>query len=193
MRKVLVILVIAIAYFICNHAKVEACRTTENRIAVDPEGLLMIKADGESLDFRLVDPQGRIAVIALDHSASEVPGCEAKKSSDDWVEDEEDFDADTSTTPRAPWGGGRFTLENPEPGRWWLEALAVRGCDDSCVVTVYVWSMKSVTLETSTSLRSGQSIRWEIQLAPRDQRARGDWVRLALKSKGRLPRTGGKL
>jgi len=123
----------------------------------ETENLLMIKVDGDSVDFCLVDPQGRVAVIAVDSAMSGIPDCEVSKSGDDPSNDEEEFDADTSTAPLPLYGGGVFTLEKPSPGEWRLEALARRPCEDSCGVSVAAWSMKNVVQDGNCNLRSGQS------------------------------------
>lgn len=95
-----------------------------------PDDLLMIKVDGDSVDFRLVDPRGRVAIIAVDSTMCAIADCSVSKSSDNPFHDDSEFEVDSAETTYEAYGGGLFVLENPPPGEWRLEALAARGCEE---------------------------------------------------------------
>jgi hypothetical protein len=156
--------------------------------AADP--LLMIKVQGDSVDFRLIDPQGRIALIGVTDRMCAIPNCDVEKSSDFEEPDEEA--ADSVATAFAAYGGGCYTLEDPAPGRWRLQALAARACDDSCDVWVCMWSMKYVVQDARCSLRPGEAVTWRVTVAPRTARLGHVWARFKLESRTTVPSQSGR-
>jgi hypothetical protein len=138
----------------------------------------MIKGAADSVDFRLVDPLGRVAVIAVDSTMCAIPECSVEKSSD--FRDHDDSDWDPDSLDLRPFGGGVFTLEDPVAGVWYLDALASRGCEDSCGVEVVIWSMKQVVLDGRCWLRPGEGARWRLTLDSLAQREGRVWARIAL-------------
>lgn len=161
--------------------------------ALESDNLLMFKVDGDSVDFRLVDPQGRVAVISVDSAMSTIPGCSASKSS--WIQDHDDSDwePDSSANQLAEYGGGSFDLDDPPAGEWLLEALATRGCKDSCTVWVGMWSIKNVNQDEWRTLRPGQSAQWLLTISPRAARATRVWASIKFQGlrsiEGRVPWT----
>lgn len=154
------------------------------------ERLLMIKGAGDSVDFRLTDSSGRVAVVAVDSAVSAIPECEVEKSS--WFSDHDDSDWDPDSLDLRPYGGGVFTLEDPQPGVWYLDALAASGCADSCDVEVVVWSMKHVVLDAHARLLPGEGVRWRLTLAPLARREGRTWVRLELERRANIAKLGSR-
>jgi hypothetical protein len=141
--------------------------------------ILVILVTGDSIDFRLVDPAGRIAVIAVDSAMTSIPDCDVEKSDAVRDHDDSDFDPDTATVVDAHYGGGTFALGDPAAGRWLLEAIAARGCLDSCEVTGVIWDahkQMNVNAEIRCALRPGQVTAWKIDLAPRAVRPSRTWA-----------------
>jgi hypothetical protein len=161
------------------------------REGADPprtESLLMIMGESQVADFRLVDLQGRVAVIAIDSAMCAIPGCSVSKDSDFPDHDEANFDPESLAT--LVYGGGVFTLEEPPGGVWYVEAFAARGCEDSCRVGVFIWSMKHVNQNGACWLRPGEGARWRMILAPPDQREGRVWARIELERKARIAKLG---
>ena len=145
------------------------------------ESLLMIKCDGDSVDFRLLDPLGRVAVIAVDSSMCSIPGCSVEKRSDNT--DQGDSSLDPDSIDLRPYGGGVFSLEDPAPGVWRVDALAARGCEDTCGVEVFMWSMGHVNQDGRCWLRPGGAARWRMTLEPIAQREGRVWARIELEKR----------
>ena len=154
----------------------------------ETEDFLVIQVSGDSVDFRLADPQGRIAVVAVDSAMSGIPDCDVSKSSDEPSNDEDRFDADTSSGPPPRYGGGAFMLQNPPPGEWRLEAFARRSCRDPCTASVLAWSTKNASLDGACTLRSGQLARWSLLLDTLDVRKHQSWAHLKLQFRGKIKR-----
>ena len=148
----------------------------------------MMKGEADSVDFRLTDPLGRVAVIAVDSAASAIPECTVEMSS--WFPDHDDSNWDPDSLDLRPYGGGVFTLDDPQPGVWHLDALAARGCEDSCRTSVYVWSMKHVNLDESFWLRPGEGMRWRLTLSPLLQREGRVWARMEMERRATIAKLG---
>ena len=142
------------------------------------ESLLMIQGQADSVDFRLIDPLGRVAVIAVDSAMSAIPECTVEKSSDNPYHDDSEWDPDSIDL--RPYGGGVFVLKDPQAGVWHLDVLAARGCEDSCGVDVNIWSMKRVNDSWDGWLRPGEETRWRLTLIPLPERETRVWARMEL-------------
>lgn len=151
------------------------------------EAVLTFKADAESVDFRLVDPMGRVAVVAVDSTMCDIPDCSAAKTSD--FPDHDDSEVDSLDDEEVEWkqyGGGTFSMTEPAPGVWYLEAIASRECPDSCEVSLLMWSSRAVNQDTRVSMHQGDRVRWRVTMDPRDKREGRVWARFELDRSGGL-------
>lgn len=158
----------------------------------DSRRVLVVLVNGDSIDFRLVDPAGKIAVIAVDSTMSAIPDCDVEKSEYERDHDDSDFDSDTATVVGAHYGGGTFSLVDPAAGRWLLEASAARGCLDSCEVTGVIWDahvQMNVNEEIRRTLQPGQVAAWKIDLAPRAVRPTRTWATITQERRVRSTRS----
>lgn len=158
--------------------------------ARDAGRILVIQVNSDSVDFRLVDPDGRIAVIAVDSAMSAIPDCDSEKHS--WFQDHDDSAWDPDSVEAAPYGGGTFSLVDPAAGEWKLEAIASRGCLDSCEVTGLFWEAGTKQMNVNEEIRrvllAGEAATWKIELAPRAVRPSRTWAKITLERVGTLKR-----
>jgi hypothetical protein len=148
----------------------------------------MIMGQADSVDFRLIDPLGNVAVIAVDSAICGIPECSVERS--DAIPDHDDSDFDPDSLNLGPYGGGVFTLEDPAPGVWYLDALAARACEDSCGIGVSVWSTKQIALDASIRLRPGEGARWRLSLAPLAHREGLVWTQMELEHRTTIAKLG---
>jgi hypothetical protein len=154
---------------------------------------LEVTVEGDSVDFVMVDPAGRVAVLAVDGTECAIPDCFVRKASDLAMEDHDDSDttaSDTNGVEYPAYGGGYFSLDNPAPGTWYVEARAERECPDSysCAVAVRIMSVAdsgpspAVLEDSRSSLRTGESVRWRLTIGPRSKQIGKAWAHVRLVS-----------
>jgi hypothetical protein len=151
--------------------------------------LLEMIVQGDSVDFVLIDPVGRVAVLAVDSAVCAIPDCSVDKYSDMAMLEHDDSDTtmfDTTVAEYPAYGGGVVIFDDPSPGTWRIEARAERECPDSCEVKVTILSIGEppwgVMEDSRSSLHTGESVRWRLTMAARSERAGKPWARLRLDS-----------
>lgn len=139
-----------------------------------PPRTLELNLTGDSADFRLIDPTGHVAVLAVDSSDSEIPGCSISTYYDNMLGDHDDTDTtevvDTTGTMPPPFGGGHIIFEASGAGVWHLEARVNRSCADTCSIDVELLSLDEgsddLNHSVRLSLRTGEFARWKIVVPP---------------------------
>ena len=158
---------------------------------------LQVTLMGDSVEFVLVDPVGRVAVLGIDSSSCGIPDCRVEKYSDLAMDDHDDSDStalDREPSDYPVYGGGLITLENPEPGTWRLEGRAVGVCPDTCEAKVYLRDLDDQTTDTmdaaGASIPTGESVTWRLTVTRRSNRGGAPWAYLrpepALQARRRL-------
>jgi len=131
---------------------------------------LRVTLEGDSADFKLRDSVGRIAILAIDSTSSDIPDCYVDTYAEMRREDHDDTDTtayvpDSLDAAQPVGGGGIIEIANPTIGEWVIEAKLARPCRDSCDVNVtiqcFAGDSSLAPQANRVRLASGQSARWK--------------------------------